>query len=359
MDVVTAISTLLFEHERVVVPGLGEFTTEYVAASIHPVEHSFNPAYKKIRFQYNEQVNDDLLPDFLSKHPASRSLADFVAEVKEALKAGRKFQLKNIGFLYAHHTGEIVLEQDLSFNYVKENFGLTPFIQKPVQKKISEEPKVVAAPAAAPKERKSYAWLIALAAILIIGVLVFWQWNTISSIWEPGNQVADNTLVTNQDDKGSDAGSPANQNANDLPVADTVDTEADTIPANEAEGVVSDEAAVVEEDIPETAEAEINVTVENTGQTAESAVQEEPAPLELKGVVYYVIAGCFESKMKAEELAANLRNEGFEHAQVHGKIGRLYRVCYTAFPTKREANRFQKRLNDEGKTGVWIQRARW
>ena len=356
MDIVSALSNLFFTHDRVIINGLGEFVLEVETGAIHPVEHSFTPEFKRIRFKLNEKLRDDLLEKYLKEQGSDERIDEFVAQVKTALKEGKKFQLKNIGFLYAHHSGEIVLDQDRSFNYVKKNFGLQDFIQKPVQKASPKEEKPKVAATLVAEKKSPLGWIIAVAAVFILGVLVFWQWDQIRD-WTSGSR----SIVQHKETEQTET-LPVEKEENDMPVADV--NQQDTLPLEDTtkeiatantEGETEEETTVSEAGDQPGGEKEL--------ADAQQAEDENKTPAEAKpqlsGVVYYVIAGCFESPAKADEMARNLQNEGFSDAQVHGKIGRLHRVCYTAFPTRREASNYMLKLQKEGYKGVWIQRARW
>ena len=167
-----------------------------------------------------------------------------------------------------------------------------------------------------------------------------------------------------QQKKIEQAETPAEEKAeNSLPVAKV--KQADTISkentATETAAADLDSALMEEEVVAQQDSSQLNEDDEIA--VAEQPEEETKVPAEAKpehsGVVYYVIAGCFESPVKADEMARDLQNKGFSDAQVHGKIGRLHRVCYTAFPTRREASNYMLKLQREGYKGVWIQRARW
>ncbi|RUA28378.1 MAG: hypothetical protein DSY76_04465, partial [Bacteroidetes bacterium] len=198
MDVVFTLSTLFFDHDQVIVSGLGVFTTEIEKAYIHPVEHSFSPEFKKIKFRADANVQDDLLEKKIGTASAKEAISDFVEKVQKGLKAGQKVQLKNIGYLYVHHTGEIILEQDRSFNYVKKNFGLQGFIQEPVKKIVPSEKPVTAAVEEKKKSRSLVLIVLWVVAIILAGV-AFWQAENISSLFESKQPIAQ--TADNQDSK--------------------------------------------------------------------------------------------------------------------------------------------------------------
>jgi len=345
MDVVFYLSSLLFEHDRVVVNGLGVFTTEIEKAYIHPVEHSFSPEFVKVRFQYNENAKDDLLSKKIATSDAEILIENFVLKVNKELKEGKKVQLKNIGYLFAHHTGEIILEQDRSFNYVKKNFGLKAFIQEPVDKIQPKETPVVAASISKTESKKlPLGWIISIVAILLIGVLVFWQWDYLKSLMSPKTvaqtiEVKQEATIQDKAVDNAEINTEQTEESEEAMSNDSLIQQDQTIVADESEAIAVD---TVIEIVPD----------------EEEIVQKEEVIVDTQGPIYYVIAGCFESKTKADRLLKDLRDAGFEQAEIKGKIGRLHRVCYTTFSSRKQASDYMLKLQREGRKGVWIQKGR-
>jgi len=344
MDVVFTLSSLLFEHDLVVVNGLGVFTTEIEKTYVHPVENSFSPEFKKIRFKYDENTKDDLLNREMATKDAEHIIESFVIKVKSELKEGKKVQLKNIGYLFAHHTGEILLEQDRSFNYVKKYFGLQSFIQEPVEKILPKEDPIIAVSARAEESKKRpLGWIFTIAAVLLIGVLVFWQWDYLSSLMNT-KTVAQTTEVKQE--------AVIQDEAVDNAEINTAQTE------ESEEAMSNDSQTIVADGYDESEAIAVDTVIEIVTDEEEVAQKEEEVIVDTQGPIYYVIAGCFESKSKADRLLNDLQDLGFNQAEIKGKIGRLHRVCYTTFPTRKQASDYMLKLQREGRKGVWIQKGR-
>jgi len=356
MDVVFTLSNLLFDHERVVLSGLGVFTTEIEKAYIHPVSHTFSPEFKKIRFQFDESAKDEQLAAKMAVPDAAKIIEAFVIKVKKELKEGKKVQLKNIGYLLAHHTGEVILEQDRSFNYVKKNFGLQSFTQEPV-KKVPVQEAPLAAVTTAKKESKKLplAWIFSIAAVVLIGVLIAWQWNRIEDLINPKNDIA-------QTEENRPANNTQTTSSQAAVVVDTVEEVQDEEMIAVEEDTTSDqEQTAMENEVPEpdsNAEEMVEDSQVDNTELASSTEGESAVVQEYQGPVYYVIAGCFESQAKAERLLKELQDDGFDQAEIKGKIGRLHRVCYITFPTRRQASDYMLKLQRAGRKGVWIQKGR-
>jgi len=343
MDVVFTLSTLLFNHNRVVVNGLGVFTTEEEKAYIHPVEHSFTPEFKKIKFQLDVKNEDDLLIKSLNSPNAAKAIEEFVAKVHQGLKAGNKVQFKNIGYLYTHHTGEVILEQDRSFNYVKKNFGLQGFIQNPVNKVVaSEEPIAKTIVVAKKKSKRLVLIILWLVAIALAGV-AFWQAENIGSLFT-------NSPVTDIPEEETVA-----PESNVEAIVESDSTNIDTITLVDSSTISEDhdsmqnEVIIADDQHVEVVEEELPAVV--------PVVEEQPkAIVKHKGPRYYVIAGCFESKLKAESMLQELHEAGYDKAVLDGKIGRLHRVSYDVFAVRAEASNYMLKLKRDGRKGVWIQK---
>jgi hypothetical protein len=345
MDVVFTLGKLFFSHDRVVVNGLGVFTTETEKVYVHPVEHSFSPEFKKIKFQANKNINDSLLAESMGVDNADELIAEFVENTQAVLKEGNKVQLKNIGFLYLHQTGEIILEQDRSFNYVKKNFGLQGFIQQPVNKIVaSEEPEVLIAPKKERRKPKVYLYFLWSAAI-ILAILAFWKMDAIKSFF---NEVPGKSIAETKPSKKQIAQDPKQEQ--------TAVVAVDTVKQDEvAQDTLTDVATDSLENpaVTEPVEEPKNEVAEEQKSDTQVAVEEEKP----QGPVYYVIAGCFRSEYKANRLLKDLKANGFEDASIEGKTpGGLIRVCYASYPKRRQASNYMLKLQNQGRKGVWIQK---
>lgn len=346
MDVVFTLGTLFFDYDQVIVSGLGVFTTEIEKAYIHPVENSFSPEFKKIKFRADAQAKDGLLAKKLGGDSANELISEFVAKVQTALKEGQKVPLKNIGYLYVHHTGEIILEQDRNFNYVKKNFGLQGFIQDPVKKIVPSNEPVVAEVVEKKKSKSIVLIALWVLAIILAGV-AFWQAENISSLFENKNnvaQVSDSVRSTENDNVVVAADVVTDTTNNDK--QDKLDT---------SKVIAKDDSLKQPADSTENAIAELPIEEEVKEPIQKDEITHS-IPVDYKGPRYYVIAGCFESKQKAKDLLSDLHEMGYERAFLKGKIGRLHRVSYDVFTKRSDASDYMLQLKREGRKGVWIQK---
>lgn len=140
------ISELLFDHECVIVPGLGGFIVNEKHASIERLTHQFNPPFKKLLFNQHIRFNDGLLINYISKkerlsfEEARKQIDELVHQYFSRLEKGEKIKFEDIGILAFDENKNILFDQGLSVNYNSESFGLGSFVAHPVKRKIEPEP---------------------------------------------------------------------------------------------------------------------------------------------------------------------------------------------------------------------------
>jgi cell division septation protein DedD len=134
MKIAHYIADLLFEHECVVIPGLGGFISKDHPASIHPLKHQFRPPYREIVFNPHLRTNDGLLlsliaqSENLSYQDAKGNLDRFVLKCIDGLNKGHRIHFRNIGSIAFNQDKQIVFIPDENQNYMSTSFGLTSFV---------------------------------------------------------------------------------------------------------------------------------------------------------------------------------------------------------------------------------------
>lgn len=137
------IKELLFEHDCVIVPGLGGFLTQYISADIHPITHKFTPPAKRVAFNEQLQSNDGLLvtvvsqAENISRPEAARLVNDFVKKVKESIEKINLFELSEIGRLFYNKHNKLEFEPETSINYFEESYGLSELFFKPIERNFT------------------------------------------------------------------------------------------------------------------------------------------------------------------------------------------------------------------------------
>lgn len=151
------ISELLFEHESVILPGLGEFFTQYVPAKFVPEKQRVESPYKVIAFNPEKKEGDTALISHIANREnmgieeAKAFLREFAEEIRQTLASGKQLKLVRIGVFSQGEKGDILFEPDRSVNYLEETTGMEESIAAP-EEVSKEEPAVTVIPPVSPEE---------------------------------------------------------------------------------------------------------------------------------------------------------------------------------------------------------------
>jgi hypothetical protein len=139
------ISELLFENDFVILPDVGEFSTKYIPAKFVPELKKVESPSKVITFNESNKAGGGLLIEYIAKNENISSgeardfIANFVSEMQNSLKSGKKVELENIGVFSMNESGQLVFDADTSINYLSDSAGMAP-VKEPA-KKSEEEAK--------------------------------------------------------------------------------------------------------------------------------------------------------------------------------------------------------------------------
>ncbi|MEY4936471.1 MAG: hypothetical protein RIS64_2830 [Bacteroidota bacterium] len=137
IQVTTEIQALLYEHDTVVIPGLGAFVCEYQEAIVDPYAGKLSPPSYKVRFDDDLQINDGILQDFikrkysLSSQEAQSAIAEFVSQTEAALNMHELVAFDQVGRLYRDYTKKLQFVPE-STNFNPDSFGLKSVDYQPV-----------------------------------------------------------------------------------------------------------------------------------------------------------------------------------------------------------------------------------
>lgn len=186
MNIANHITSLLYDNECVVVPGLGGFISKLQAAEIHPIKHQFKPPHKIIGFNPRLLTNDGVLihriatSEGINYHDARSKVSDAVKQIHEELARGTRVNLPGLGVLYKNYNHDIVFEQDKQVNYLSSSFGLSSFVSPAIRREghqlitkkspVASSGKAKAKPARKAGRYHNRLWLAAASLLLLIGV---------------------------------------------------------------------------------------------------------------------------------------------------------------------------------------------
>lgn len=152
IDVGAHIADVLLEREKVTLPGLGEFKTQYKEATSEKVHGKLMPPAKELYFHINAAAADGYLVKHIKeKHTlsyadAQKIVSSYINEVKTSIDNKEIVAFPNVGRLYKDY------EQNIKFLPDKENFNksafglpaveLLPTIKEPIKKQEPILPKI-------------------------------------------------------------------------------------------------------------------------------------------------------------------------------------------------------------------------
>lgn len=154
-DIAAAIRDLLFEHDEVVIPGLGAFQATYQPATVDHVQGHLMPPSRKITFDSQLTIDDGRLTAWLieryglSASEAAEALQQYISEVKDRFAQKEGWELPRLGKLYRDYEGNYRFEQRAS-TFSVTAFGLPEFDAQPV---VAAAPKPAVTPRAETEKR--------------------------------------------------------------------------------------------------------------------------------------------------------------------------------------------------------------
>ncbi|NQV53553.1 MAG: SPOR domain-containing protein [Flavobacteriales bacterium] len=363
------IAALLEDHDCVIVPDFGGFVANYASAKVNPINHRFDPPYRKISFNKLLVHNDGLFGAYVARKEDERyedsikELKNYVLYLKKELRENKKVSIEKVGLLLLQSDGTYRFEQVKNPAFFRDGFGLESFFGKKIERKpervlavepkaqrtesVTEtppsistpepvkvqaaekrpEPKVVKLDPAPEKkveepienerplqDKKRRMWPIAAAALLGLPIIGYAVW------------IALNTSLFRE---------PSTFELSDLnPFSTSVPAEYE-LRAKPFEAVVfsSNESIVIEDN-----EEYLKLSMDNAPDKTlvVRLVDAKPAMDSNKALHYHIIGGCFSVSSNAEGLVESYRSRG-SNASILDKKGDLSRVSIASYATKKEA----------------------
>jgi cell division septation protein DedD len=343
MDISKHISSLLYEHECVIVPGLGGFVSNYAPAKIHPVQHLFQPPSKTILFNPGLKNNDGLLINAIAGQE-NISYPDALAVVEEfskktfaTIKSGGRVELSNIGVLYTGIEGNILFRQDEKNNYLKDAYGLSSFVspmigrkyrrpaQKPVTKFINR--RETAKPG---KTRRIGTW-----ALVLLPLFIVLGWISLNTrMWNDFINGENNLAEATKSEQSIEA------TLNNLTIDGNNKTVVQPKSFDEKHITFKPETASF---VPEMSIEEPIVKTKDDAINTSTAPERVPDPVvppvqAASQKMYHLIGGSFEIIANAEILISSCKEQGYKDSKVIGQAANgFYRVSISAYARKSEA----------------------
>lgn len=343
-----SISSLLYEHDCVIVPGFGGFIANYKPAHIHPRLKVICPPSKSITFNRQLLRNDGLIANYIAEkehisYEAALAYIDStVRQYNNELSAGKRLEIEKVGSLYLDSAQRLQFIPDQHTNFLSTSFGLSNMPLVELEKELEKTPVVpITEPIAVASseeegEKRTPWWIGAAAVALPLALLSVFSFQDVFK--SNGSFEFANLNPFTQLKKQTEYAS--------------VEHESIALESSEESKISWDQA--------------VNVNTEsnsfsydfNTGEASSDGVTirvkaEAPEVVPTSNLrLYFVIAGAFEMEDNATGLVADLQKDGFDAAIV-GKRGRLTLVAYGAYNSRRAAKTALRDIQSNNLSG-WI-----
>ncbi|HEY4784739.1 MAG TPA: SPOR domain-containing protein [Bacteroidales bacterium] len=319
MELAIYIKNLLYNHHKVIIPGLGELQTIYKSAEIDSTGGTISPPSKTLIFSSKAVNSDDLLVNHIAdqkaidKTEAEKFISSQVQLLYKKLNTGETVLLDGIGY-FSKKDDIIRFDPEQGLNYLTNSFGLSKVDYKPVEHKAASKHTE---PVQSPPRRRSYTYVFLFLAIVVViggGVGAYFYFPGIAGKLKNIFKSSSVTQVT--------------QKTNVPAVA-----KKDTAKESNLEKVVD----------------------ESTDKKKALAIKSDSSTHQLnENIAYYIIAGSFKTFERASVLAKQLKKEGYT-PEVLQFDQDLYRVSLGEFKEKTEAiTRLDKIKAAKGPDAVWL-----
>jgi len=133
LEISRYIKDLLFIHDCVILPGLGGFVANYNAAEVNPINNEILPPSKAIGFNRNLTQNDGLLITCLSEaekmtySEAKRAIELYIEDISVRLRRNERVYFDELGEIFFNKRHNLQFEPAKNINFLAELFGMESF----------------------------------------------------------------------------------------------------------------------------------------------------------------------------------------------------------------------------------------
>ncbi|MGM0572514.1 MAG: SPOR domain-containing protein [Bacteroidota bacterium] len=359
------ISDLLYEHEVVILPGFGTFSTRYIPAKFIPEKQVVEAPVKVADFSNRPDQGDTPLTKYIAENEGMTEdevlamYENLTNDIKRSLNAGKKVAFEGVGTFHLDADNNLQFEPDRDINYLEEATGVdkvtTPWLTYPMTPKDSNRPE-----------------------------------ETVGSSGEP-----DKTPPPPQEPEQTTA------TENRTPTTATEDKTQTTEPMKEEDKktatlppalrwlayvlipllviiiiVLLNYSYFFDKDdglFRSSGESHVEMTTDDPTETEiretpleEDRIDDPEEPVDVEpdiettltdpdATTYYLLVGSFRSETRAQELAEELRRQGADMAEVMTKTpSDYYRVSYGYYHDFSKAQSQMEELPEELKDVAWI-----
>jgi hypothetical protein len=341
MDFYKYIAELLYDHDCVVVPGLGGFVTNYSPAKIHPVLHTFSPPRKAILFNARLRSNDGVLAHYIAEKEkisydqALFNIKQFAENILGLIEKKRNAEIVKVGVLFQDAEGILQFEPSKEVNYLLSSFGLTEFVSPAIQRRVfpSRQDRrlydrpVVRRDRRIPVALKRAIWIgLPVLALLIAGSLSI---NTLKQIYTQYSNVFPDFV--GQKEKIENEKSPANLK---------------TITKTN----ISDNKTFRSADNKKSNVIRSSNKEKQTGNT-----ETKNSSASLAAHKFYIVGNCFLIEENAKKYIRSLKEKGYDGAGYFlPPKKKLFRAYFSSFNDRADAEPELKSIREKETPDAWL-----
>ncbi len=329
MNIVKYIIEILKKNEKVAVPGLGTFSLEYKATTIHPVEHSFTPASKTIVFESTMNDDDTLARTISEQEQISIDAAvvfikSFTDALNSDIQKGKLTGIEGLG-VFSLTADQLISFVPESTDFSDDEFGLTGFTSPAIVRSEFKDKAAYNAQKAKDKQlkrsRRNRRLLAAFVAVVMITALIFLVFFT---------DIIRNYLYNN------DTNSQTEQNAvvNETPTPEIVTADTNSL---------KDDSLATD----------VNSTLPDESKAADASVTANEIA---QGIQYYLVAASFKSEENANKSITALKAKGYANAGIIRQYEDkgMFIVYYESHSNKEEASNALKQIIKTENRDSWM-----
>jgi cell division protein FtsN/nucleoid DNA-binding protein len=359
MDIVKYISDLLYDHECVIIPGLGGFVSSYRSASVHPVQHQFNPPGKTLMFNEALQNNDGLLANHISSkqrisfESALEIINQFVVDVKSTLANGGQFSFNDIGNLYLGRDGNLQFDQNNRINYLKDVYGMSSFVSPAIRRGEPVTQQKVIKPqfngeVSNSRSNQNTGFLIRIAAAVLVvvtlGVFGYSYFRNAAPEVQQTNLVTSlNDIVKSRPEASQELSTQKDQGEVEMEHHSTEESSNE----NEIIELKNTDVAPDSEIIPENKPEPYNAATPSTAPVVKPAAAKK---------MYHLIAGSFQDDANTGTIIQKYVALGYNPTVIGPSDNGYFRVSIIAFLRKDEALVELQKVREKYNPEIWLLR---
>lgn len=357
MNINQHIRIYLFQNGSLILSKLGIFDTVYQSAKPDPRKKQFHPPVKSITFKEDRTLNDNAFANYLAKAggigltEAAKELNDFITDLWDALKKGKRVSIPGIGILSLGKDQKLHFSPDQKQNFIPEAAASETLSIKPVKRSKSEAKAGPSYHSGQDQKRKasgtSVLWPVLF--IMVLFIILYFIINPLNYSFVQKHYSGMLPLVEisklNLDDKEVQAPPATDENEK------TATQPRQEQEIEKQENQATTEKATTKEENKQEEDKPAMVKEQSREKPAEVKLPAEPMP---QGPQHYIIVASYNIPQDAEEFKDKLIKQGYDAHVIGPSKNGMYRVSIGHFSDKNKAESFLGNIKRTHTPNAWM-----